>query len=299
MRIFPLALAAGLAGLPTSARADLDVVFVLDTTGSMGNELSEAKTRITQIAAPLERGRPGERLRYGVVAFRDRKDAYRTQASPLSEGVDTARRFLEPLAAGGGGDTPEDVLAALEVAIETMAWAQGAEHRVILVGDAPPHLDYPDGPRPEDLVRSARARGVVVDTIGCRSLAGEGRTFFRRFAYATEGRYQHIGRVEDEGGVASSVVEALAQRQTPTEPVGFVRREGPTPEGAGGWLEQAGCRLQLNLPAGFSRVQRVLFDATGEGRVVVEVAPGDDGPAVLELERCVPSSASLEIEVAS
>lgn len=194
------------------ARADLDVAFVLDTTGSMGGELREAKQRMTQLAASLREVRPNETVRFGVVAFRDRKDAYLVKVSALTASTDETQRFIAGLTANGGGDGPEDVLSGLATAIRDMAWSQGAERRVVLVGDAPPHLDY-GHLDPETLIAEAREGKIVVDALGCRSLSGDGKAFFRRFAYATEGRYQHIGRVSREPGqMTASVLKNLTAK---------------------------------------------------------------------------------------
>lgn len=297
-----IGIAVSLLAAASPARADLDVVFVLDTTGSMGAELGEAKARVGQIAEALTQARPGERLRFGVVAFRDRKDAFVTRQSPLSEGIDAAQAFIRTLSAGGGGDTPEDVLAALRVAIEDMDWAQGAEHRVFLVGDAPPHF-YPDGPFPEALIRVALERRVVVDTIGCRSLGAEGRRFFRSFAYATEGRYQHIGRVSDEGaGVTSSVMKSLLRGDERGVELQHTVRAVPTDHARlGAWLAAGGCRVELVPPRGLGEVLAVRFSEK-ESRLTIEVGPSEGLEQVglrVELGRCVPALAAVEMEVRS
>ena len=220
----------------TPARADLDLVFLLDTTGSMSGELNEAKDRVRQLAAALAEGRPGERVRIGVVAYRDQTDAYVTKTSTLSPDVDDSFKFLSGLSAGGGGDAPEDVLAGVKVAIEEMNWSQdpSVERQVFLIGDAPPHLDYQDHPSPEALFQRAVEQKIVFNTIGCRSLSRDGVAFFRELAYATEGRYQHIGRVRaGEAGLAEAMLDTLIDEQDqpdPGSPLGaFLAREAELP----------------------------------------------------------------------
>src|SRR5262245_7193904 len=88
------------------ARADPDVVFVIDTTGSMSGELSEAQQRLRDLASALATSRTGERLRFGVVAFRDRGDAYVTKTSALTAEIGMTDAFLASLHAEGGGDDP-------------------------------------------------------------------------------------------------------------------------------------------------------------------------------------------------
>lgn len=216
-RTFPwlaigLAIAA-LAALP--ATADLEVVFLLDTTGSMGGELREVKERVGQLAASLAEAREGEGLRLGAVAYRDRGDDYVTLVSPLTADLEATEAFLAALRAEGGGDGPESVVAGLETALGEINWdfGPGVERQIFLIGDAPPHLDYDDEPKPSQLIEEARRRGIVIHSIGCRSLPANGVAFFRRLAFRTEGSYQHIGKVRSG---QTGVAEALLKAAVPT-----------------------------------------------------------------------------------
>ena len=92
IRLVILVVAVCLVAVP--AGADLDAVFVLDTTGSMGGELREVQERVRQLAVDLALARDGERLRYGIVAFRDRGDEYVTRPFDLTEDIGAAERFL-------------------------------------------------------------------------------------------------------------------------------------------------------------------------------------------------------------
>jgi len=80
----------------------------------------------------------------GLVAYRDRGDAYVTQVVDLDKDLDSMYARLMSFAADGGGDGPEDVNHALDAAINGMSWSQdaGTYKVVFLVGDAPPHMDY-------------------------------------------------------------------------------------------------------------------------------------------------------------
>ena len=70
---------AGKDGGPGKARPAMDVVFVLDTTGSMSGLIQTAKEKIWAIANEILRGKPTPRLRIGLVAYRDKTDAYVTK----------------------------------------------------------------------------------------------------------------------------------------------------------------------------------------------------------------------------
>jgi hypothetical protein len=285
------------------AAGDLDVAFVLDTTGSMGGELGEAQERLQQLARALATARAGESVRFGVVAFRDRGDEYVTRRSPLSADLADTTSFLATLAAGGGGDGPESVLAAVAAALRELDWdrAIDTERRVVLVGDAPAHLDYEGEPTVEELVAEARRAEIVIDAIGCRSLPPEGVALFRTLAYSTEGSYQHIGRVETPRG---ALIEALgrvattsrAERDDPgaevsLRPLGveraatnglLVHRVEPAPAEAAG-----ACALAVDLPAGLGlgAAPRAVLAADGL-RVELELVAGEGGRERYAMEPC-------------
>jgi hypothetical protein len=312
----PCLVAAALLALSAPpVAADLDVAFVLDTTGSMSGELAEAQERLQQLALALATARAGERVRFGVVAFRDRGDDYVTRRSPLSADLADTTSFLSLLSADGGGDGPESVLAALATALRDLDWdRRGAtERRVVLVGDAPAHLDYPDEPTVDELVAEARAAQIVVDAIGCRSLPPEGVTLFRTLAYSTEGSYQHIGRVETPRGALMEALGrvATASRDELADPGQEVRLEplGAEPATARGLLvhrlapaEGAGagsaCLLAVELPRGVGLgAPPGVWLAGGALRVQLVLAEGDGGRERYAMDPCPPLVAPVHVRL--
>ena len=119
---------------------DLDLVFVMDTTGSMRPALADVQSSLLGIVRILARLAPS--LRVGFVAYRDRGEAYVTRETPLlrvNQGNVTALlAFVQGLDAQGGGDDPEAVEAGLDVAL-AMPWRPDADGRIIVIGDAPVH----------------------------------------------------------------------------------------------------------------------------------------------------------------
>ncbi|TMA11423.1 MAG: VWA domain-containing protein [Deltaproteobacteria bacterium] len=89
----------------------IDVAFALDTTGSMGDEIDVVKEKIVAIARNVSAGQPRPDVRFGIVAFRDRGDAYVTKAFPFSREIADVQKTLRSLDAEGGGDEPESVAA--------------------------------------------------------------------------------------------------------------------------------------------------------------------------------------------
>ncbi len=150
----------------------VDVVFVLDTTGSMSGLIQTAKEKIWSIATTMASAQPTPEIRIGLVAYRDRGDQYVTKRVDLSGDLDTVYATLMDFQADGGGDTPESVNAALYEAVHNMSWSQGeqAYQVVFLVGDAPPHMDYDEVRYPE-IVASALEKGIVINTIQCGDIS--------------------------------------------------------------------------------------------------------------------------------
>ena len=133
---------AALMTTTAHARPTVEVAFVLDTTGSMGPLIEGAKRKIWSIATSIVDAHPDAQIRMGLVAYRDIGDEYVTKRFELTTDIQDLYASLLELRAKGGGDWPESVNEALEIAVNKLAWTSGDEVRriVFLVGDAPPHM---------------------------------------------------------------------------------------------------------------------------------------------------------------
>jgi Mg-chelatase subunit ChlD len=152
--------------IAASQRPVVDVVFVLDTTGSMSGLIETAKEKIWSIAATMAAAQPTPEIRIGLVGYRDRGDAYVTRIVDLSADLDSVYATLMSFEAGGGGDTPESVNMALYDAVHNMSWSERdqAYQVVFLVGDAPPHMDYNEVRYPA-IIAAANEKGIIINTI--------------------------------------------------------------------------------------------------------------------------------------
>src|SRR6266446_5385816 len=126
------------------AKPSVEVAFVLDTTGSMGGLIEGAKRKIWSIATAIVDSNPDADIRMGLVAYRDIGDDYVTRTFDLTTDIQDLYANLLELKARGGGDWPESVNEALDVAVNKLRWTPASDVRriVFLVGDAPPHMDY-------------------------------------------------------------------------------------------------------------------------------------------------------------
>ena len=153
----------------TSLRPRIEVVFVLDTTGSMGNMIAGAKSKIWSIVNTMATAQPVPEIHMGLVAYRDRGDHYITLNSDLSEDLDATYATLMKLVADGGGDGPESVNQALNEAVTQMSWSsdESAYRVIFLVGDCPPHMDYKEDIKYQASCLAATGKGIIINTILC------------------------------------------------------------------------------------------------------------------------------------
>lgn len=179
------------AGLPGPGPR-LDVVFVLDATGSMGDEIDAVKQHLRSMIARFQAGSPVPRVRFGLVAYRDHGDEFLTRVLELSEDPGRVEAAVRRLEADGGGDTPEAVAEALHAAIHQVGWDldPATSRMLFLIGDAAPHQDL--GLDFRSQVRAARARGIRVHALGCSGIQDSGEAEFREVADLGEGRFEFL-----------------------------------------------------------------------------------------------------------
>jgi Mg-chelatase subunit ChlD len=183
-----------------TSQKTLEMVFVLDTTGSMGGLIDGAKQKIWGIVNEVMQRKDRPKVKVGLVAYRDNGDAYVTQILPLSEDLDKVYSTLMDYRAEGGGDTPENVRRALAEGVEKVGWSKqnaNTAQILFLVGDAPPHDDYVQ--EIDVLTTTAKAvrRNMIVNTIQCGN-AADTRQIWQQIAQRGEGKYFAIAQ---DGGV--------------------------------------------------------------------------------------------------
>lgn len=180
-------------------RDTLEMVFVLDTTGSMGGLLEGAKQRIWGIINDVMQKQSRPRVRVGLVAYRDIGDDYVTKITSITEDLDLVYTNLMDYQAGGGGDEPENVRKALAEGVRKAGWAQtkkGLAQIVFLVGDAPPQ-NYNQEPDVLTTTAEAVRKNMIVNTIQCGAISGT-KEIWQNIALRGEGKYFAIAQ---DGGV--------------------------------------------------------------------------------------------------
>ena len=190
----------------------IEVLFVLDTTGSMGGLIEGAKLKIWSIANQMLRAKPTPKLRIGLLGYRDRGDAYITQFFDLSEDIDAIYAKLQQFNADGGGDTPESVNQALQEAVTRPSWSQDQKvlKIVFLVGDAPPHMNYQNDIKYPVSCRMAVQRDLIINAIQCGQMA-ETTPFWQEIASLSGGSYMSIGQTGDMQAISTPMDSELAK----------------------------------------------------------------------------------------
>ncbi len=190
---------------PTSIPASgagktIEVCFVLDTTGSMSGLIEGAKRKIWTIANGIVAADKKAMVRFALVPYRDRGDEYVTKVFDLTDDLDKVFADLQTFAAAGGGDGPESVNQALDDAVNKVKWTpkDGALKFIFLVGDCPPHMDYPDDVKYPRTCELAARQNIIINTVQC---GGESETtpIWREIAKLAEGSFVAL---EQSGGMA-------------------------------------------------------------------------------------------------
>ncbi len=177
---------------PTVAMPSIDLAFVLDTTGSMSEEIAGVLDTLRTVAGGA--GQLGASVRVAIVEYKDHGDPFVTRVHPFTGDLDAFRRQVSDIRASGGGDMPEDVNAGLDAAMNKLDWNPGAVARLaFLIGDAPPQ-HYRDEPGYDASARLAARRGIQVFTIAASGMDGYGQLVWRQVAQFTGGTNMFVLR---------------------------------------------------------------------------------------------------------
>ncbi|MEC8425007.1 MAG: VWA domain-containing protein, partial [Myxococcota bacterium] len=186
-----------------SGPTQLDVVFLLDTTGSMGDEIDRIKSTLLSTTARVRSLDDDVDLRYGAVLYRDIGDEYVTRAHPLTGDIQGFDAALQAIRAGGGGDGPESLNQGLAVAVDTMEWREDAARLVFVVADAPPHMDYQGDVTYGRSALAALHKGIRIHTVAASGLDDHGSLVFRQTAQLSQGHFIFI----EYGSAAASAAD--------------------------------------------------------------------------------------------
>lgn len=198
----------------------VDIVFTIDTTGSMEPSISEVRTKLQAFAQELAKSEVAPRLAFGIVAYRDHPPedtTYVTQVFQISADVVHVQKELGKLSATGGGDGPEAVLDGLHDALNKIKWREHSHNVIVLVGDAPPHgtgsggdhwpKGCPCGLTIEKITKQAEQRAATIFAVGVGNDA-QMRSCFQKIAKPTGGEFVSLSDVRS---LIPKILELLRQ----------------------------------------------------------------------------------------
>jgi Mg-chelatase subunit ChlD len=170
-------------------RARLDLVFLIDATGSMADEIQKLKASLRTIADDAARLPSRPDLCFGLVAYRDTTDPFVLRSHDFTHDLGAFQKVLDRLQADGGGDYPEAMSEALHETVHRLGWrGDGATRMVVLLADAPPQLGA-DRPAYDAAMLAALGKGIKVFSVGASGLDPQGEFIQRQIAQFTGGRF--------------------------------------------------------------------------------------------------------------
>ena len=174
-----------------NAQRRLDLMFMIDTTGSMGDELEYLKAEISDIITRIT-SNGKYNVRTSVNFYRDEGDQYIVHATPFTTNVDEVLGYIGGERAMGGGDYPEAVHTALDNAVNGHEWDEGAEKLLFVVLDAPPHENADVARSLNATIVAAAAKGIRVIPIVSSGSDSLTEYLMRTYAVLTGGTYTFL-----------------------------------------------------------------------------------------------------------
>jgi len=199
-------------------KLELDLTFILDTTGSMKDEIKKLKDTIYSIYMRILRLPAKPKVRFALVLYRDKGDAYVTEKYDFTDDIDLFQSRIDNVTAGGGGDFPEDLQSALKVAVEELSYKKEAIKLSFIVADAPAHTDYKQKYDYITAAKNAHARGIKFYTVGASGLNETGEYIFRQISALTYSEFIFLtyGETGESSGAGSAADKGKVSHHTGT-----------------------------------------------------------------------------------
>ena len=168
----------------------LDVLFLIDATGSMSDEIQQLKNNMIRVSERIDAFGERPDVRFGMTIYRDRGDLFTSRTFDFTPDLDTFTEALNDVVAEGGGDYPESLNEGLHDALNLPEWrVSETVSLVFMIADAPPHLDYQQDFDYAEDVFTAVERGIKIFPIASSGLDDQGEYIFRQLAQISGGKF--------------------------------------------------------------------------------------------------------------
>ena len=182
----------------------VQIAFMVDATGSMGDELEFLKMDLKKVIAEVQKTNTQLKISTATVFYRDEGDEYVVKHSPFTEDINQTTEFISQQRADGGGDFPEAVDKAL-VQLNQLQWQPEARTRIaFLVLDAPPHNKPAVINSIQYSVKTAAANGIKLIPVVASGIDKTTEFLMRFIAMYTNGTYVFI---TDHSGIGNKHLE--------------------------------------------------------------------------------------------
>lgn len=185
-----------LAGAEQKKVKALDLAFVVDTTGSMGDEIGYLQKELSGIVADVHTQFQDVSVHLALIVYRDVGDEYVVKSFDFTDSVEEAQKNIDAQGADGGGDTPEAMEQGL-AELSQLHWRSGNVARMaVLVADAPPHDEHAQ--EAVDVFDELRPQGIKLYPLAASGVDETAEFLMRLGAESTGGRYMFL---TDDSGV--------------------------------------------------------------------------------------------------
>jgi hypothetical protein len=191
---------------PCLQKRNLDLVFVVDATGSMGDEITYLQSELLDVLKKVEKKLANTTdVRYGSVFYRDQGDEYVTREFDFSDKAVDMIDFIKNQSAGGGGDFPEAVVEALDSSIDKLSWSEGNSTKIMfLILDAPPHYTEENINKLYNKIKLAAQKGITIIPLAASDTDKQTEYLMRTFALLTNGTYTFL---TNHSGIGNNHIE--------------------------------------------------------------------------------------------
>lgn len=200
-------------GNADTAETKLDILFLIDATGSMADEIYQLTANVQAIARRISELPSAPNVRFGMTVYRDRGDEFTTRTFEFTPDIAFFEEGLRQVEANGGGDYPEDLNEGLFKAVHVPEWrVEETVSLIFLIADAPPHLDYADQETNYALeMVEAAERGIKIYPIASSDTDQQAEYIFRQMAQYTGGKFLFLtygaGGAGTTGGETTMTVD--------------------------------------------------------------------------------------------
>lgn len=178
----------------------LELMLVIDTTGSMADELEYIQTELEDVVKRVKSDNANIPVRISVNFYRDEGDEYVVRDFDFTEDIDEVTAALMAQCADGGGDIPEAVHTALGNAIDDHEWGENTTKLMFLVLDAPPHSDSRIIGLVNHYVNAAANNGIRIIPVASSGIDKSTEYLLRTMAFRTGGTYTFLTNHSGIGG---------------------------------------------------------------------------------------------------